>query len=73
MAKFTKIEHRKRETMKKRTTELNLYMGTMEDDSLELLVDQEENCPDCSNAPTCCLFLSGQCNGSPKNCPDFDW
>ena len=44
---------------------------SMEDDSYELLVDQEY-CPDCLNAHQCCLYLSGSCDGLPKNCPDFD-
>ena len=45
-----------------------------EDDpcSLESLEDQEEDCPDCSNAFQCCLYRLGQCDGFPKNCPDFD-
>jgi hypothetical protein len=32
---------------------------------------QEEG-PDCSNAFQCCLYRLGQCDGFPKNCPDFD-
>ena len=39
--------------------------------SLEELGMQEEG-PDCSNAFQCCLYRLGQCDGFPKNCPDFD-
>lgn len=45
-----------------------------EDDSFELLVDQEVDYPDCQNSNGCCLFLSGLCNGMINdNCPDCDY
>lgn len=68
------IERERERRMKKRTTQNLYHVGmeeSMKDDSYESLVDQED-CPDCLNAHQCCLYLSGSCDGLPKNCPDFD-